>query len=563
MNVVAVVQGLDAQRAALSAYVLRTLLDTLGVPHEVVHDAGDVSHAAPLLWYGTAPPPPDAPAAVQIACLPPPDADTPIAWAQPCGGSQRLAFLGGHRPVAGAPVHVAAATGEPIVATEGTHWRIGFDLVASAAFWLTGGDETPDRFDAFGRMRGVASPRHEASLTATPVVTQLMQLLRQGIEWAAAAMASPLVRLAPWPAGHTHALLLSHDIDLWRKRTPRQLAKELLRCLTAPRRAGSVLKAFLAGPDPWALEPIADLEAQHGARSTFFLLPGRPDRRADGRRIVNGYPVNRETVAATARRLVQRGWEVALHGSFAAERSTESVAAERRDVERLAGHPVTGVRQHFLHFERPATWRRQVGAGLTYDATLGYRDTDGHRAGFSFPFRPFADGEELPLLELPLVVMDGALLAERRLDADDAWACIQAHLQRTARDESMLTVLWHNTHFCDLDAPGYRGAYERLLESAREAWTPTMGELADWWRRRSAAALSVEQSGSRTTMRVTSSENVADLLLEVRAPGSGAAPPRVQCEGCSAQVTRAAEGAATVQLDELSGGTGTIIIEWM
>ena len=222
-------------------------------------------------------------------------------------------------------------------------------------------------------------------------------------------------------------------------------------------------------------------------RSTFFVLPGRPDQVADGIRVVNSYNARPEEVEATLRRLVARGWEVALHGSFDSFRSAEALAAERRDVEALAGASVSGCRQHFLRFERPATWRAQAEAGLAYDATLGYHDADGYRCGFSFPFWPFA-GEELPILELPLVVMDGTLRERQGLDADAAWRRLEGYLERTEADGAMLSLLWHNTYFCGLDAPGYRGVYERALDWIRDhgGWGASAREIGDWWRKRAA-----------------------------------------------------------------------------
>jgi peptidoglycan/xylan/chitin deacetylase (PgdA/CDA1 family) len=565
MQVWAVVQGLEAERAALARYVLRTFLRTLGLPHTIAEEPPDDLTGVVLLWYGTSPPPADARALVEIACLDPPGPDTPVAWARIRVGDERVAFLGGHRAVEGIMCYAAEADEQAVLAYEGHHWRFGFDLVASAGFWLTGGEETPDRLDALGRARGTVGPRHDAFLTDTPVVNDLMRLLRECLEWAADRIRQPWVRLTPWPAVYTGAVLLTHDVDLWRKRSLRRLAKELLRSLAAPRRLGSALRAFLSGPDPWALEPIADLEDAYGARSTFFLLPGRPDRTVSGIHVVNGYPVPREAVAAVARRLTERGFEVALHGSFTSPVTAEGLTEEGRTVGQLSGQPVAGVRQHFLYFERPGTWLAQAEAGFLYDATLGYRDATGYRAGFSLPFYPFVDGRELPLVELPLVVMDGVLWNERKLDAAHAWAVIERHLRRVQVEGGLLSLLWHNTHFCDLDAPGYRWLYERVLQSVRGFWTPTARELAEWWRRRSAALLSVEHLGSRTRIGIASTESVADLCLEVRAPSESVKRDqvhRVSREGCQVENLGALGGTAAVKLVELHGGTGTIEIHW-
>jgi peptidoglycan/xylan/chitin deacetylase (PgdA/CDA1 family) len=396
--------------------------------------------------------------------------------------------------VEGEPLYRETAQGRAVVAAEGSRIRIGADLVASAGLWLTGGDEGPGGRDAFRRFRGAASARAQAGLLRTPVVTDLMWLLWEALDKAARGAGLRLERMPAWPQGRKFAVLLSHDVDLWRKRTVRQLGKELARSVRAPRRLPKLARCFCCGPDPWSdLDGIADLEERRGMRSTFFLLPGRPDRVLDGVRIVNSYDARPERVRDTARRLVARGWEVGLHGSFDSFDSAEALAGESRDVAALAGQPVAGCRQHFLRFERPTTWRRQAEAGLRYDATLGYHDADGYRAGFSFPFRPFAN-EELPLLELPLVVADGALREHQGLDAEAAWQRLQGYLERTEADGAMLSLLWHNTHFCELDAPGYRGVYERALDWTQEhgGWGASAREIAEWWEQRSASLQRME-----------------------------------------------------------------------
>ena len=308
-----------------------------------------------------------------------------------------------------------------------------------------------------------------------------------------------------YPDGQPFAVCLTHDIDLWRKRTLRQLAKEMGKALRRPSRLPAAARAFCRGPDPWSdLDAIAALEDRYDMRSTFFVLPGRPNQVVNGVGVVNSYAARPEAVRETLRRLVARGCEVALHGSFDSWRSAEALAAERRDVAALAGADVAGCRQHFLRLDRPATWQAQAEAGLRYDASLGYHDTDGYRPGLSFPFRPLVSlslsssssssnptpiaPQPLPLLELPLAIYDGGLYEWQTLDADAAWERLRGYLERTEADGSMLGLLWHNTHFCDLDAPGYRGVYERALDWIRShgGWGAPARDIADWWLRRSA-----------------------------------------------------------------------------
>jgi len=459
MRVSLALGDLGHQRTAAAAHTLGTLLETLGLAHDALPQGHDPPPGSLALAYGRSAP--AAEAAVEVACGEPLDADQALRIARR-----------------------AATSCESLLAAEGGRVRVEADIVAAAAFWLTGGDEArPDR-DAFGRLRGAAGPLR------TPLVNDLMQLLWAALERAAGAAGAALERAPAWPDGHKFAVCLTHDVDLWRRRTARRLARDLARCLASPRRLGAVARAFCRGPDPWSnLDAIANLEEARGMHSTFFVFAGRTDLRLHGTRIVNSYHAPPETVRNTLRRLARRGFEIALHGSYDSFDSPERLAAERRDLEALCGQPVRGCRQHFLRFAWPATWRAQAAAGLRYDASLGYHDAEGYRAGLSFPFRPLADGEAVSVLELPLAIYDGALYEYQGLDADAAWERLRSHLERTEADGAMLGLLWHNTHFCDLDAPGYRGVYERALDWIRShgGWGASAGEIAEWWTRRSAA----------------------------------------------------------------------------
>lgn len=433
MRVCPIIRGDDTTQAALASHALGTLLETLGLRHSPTDGGGFRIHTQAAQGAEEA-----------VVTL-------------PCGGAKE--------------------TNEA-------------DILGTTAHWLTGRGEEQAERDPFGRVRGATSPLAKAGLLRTPVVHDLMNRLWATLSRAAEAAGVALQRLPAWPDGRKFAVLLSHDVDLWRKRTARQLAKELLRATKAPSRLTSLLRTFARGPDPWSsLDAIADLEARYGMHSTFFVFAGRPNLRVHGVGVVNSYDAPRELVSETLRRLADRGWEVALHGSYESFGSAERLRSERADLEALLGQPVLGCRQHFLRFAWHTTWQAQAQAGLHYDATLGYHDTDGYRAAFSFPFRPFTAGGILPLIELPVVVCDGALYEHQALSAEAAWDRLKCYLERTEADGAMLGLLWHNTYFSELDAPGYRGVYERALGWVAEhgGWGASAREIAQWWSRRAAA----------------------------------------------------------------------------
>ena len=136
------------------------------------------------------------------------------------------------------------------------------------------------------------------------------------------------------------------------------------------------------GTDPnWSFEAILEGEREQAASSTFFVLVHR-DRR-DG-------PAP-ETYARLRPRLVEviaeNGGEVGLHGGYLAAESPELLAEELRQLTEL-GAEVHGQRYHFLRLDPHANLAPLAGMGLRYDATLGFPEAHGFRAGIAHPFRP-------------------------------------------------------------------------------------------------------------------------------------------------------------------------------
>jgi len=318
------------------------------------------------------------------------------------------------------------------------------DLVASAFLLLSRWDEwcVPDR-DRFGRLR-----REDSSFARIP-----------GLALDDPPVEGYLARLRellgiPPPAGWS--VLLTHDIDRLRRRTPRGVAGVL-------RRRGPRGLRDLAGRDPF--DNIPDLlwtTARRGLTSTVYLI-GRNMHRLDGTPRVL-YERRRAPMAAAVR---AAGGEVGLHASFTASESGRALAAELRGFRAEVGPPVAGVRYHYLRFRYHETVRWLEDAGVEYDSSLGFWDAPGFAAGIARPFRPWIMGEERParLRLVPLAVMDTTLHSALRLPAEAAGEEALRVLDVVRRAGGAACLLWHNTYLADDRAPGYGGLWEDLLDA--------------------------------------------------------------------------------------------------
>jgi hypothetical protein len=401
--------------------------------------------------------------------------------------------------------------------------RVGYDLFREAASLLAEGQ-----------------PVEEAP---TPALDVHIALLR---EWIAGA-GIPLVEIPPIPWGHNFIACLTHDVDFVGVRRHkldhtmwgfvyRALAGSLL---GLPRGAGSVDRlvtnwaAALSLPfvylgvmdDFWEhFDRYAELE--NGMSSTFFLIPfkhrvGDRPRGEDCSRRATQYDIG--DVCEQVQGLVGRGFEIGLHG-IDAWHSVEKGEQELARIEEVTGQHGVGVRMHWLWFDRGSPLVLEQ-AGFDYDATSGYNETIGYKAGTTQVFRPFGT---TTLLELPLHIQDTALFFPSRLGLTDAqaWELCASLLDTAARFGGVLTVSWHERSLAPERLWG--GFYEQLLHelSARGAFFGTAQQVVRWFRARRSVVFEdvrFEANMLRLRLKYEGGEFLPRMVLRVHWPGT--APP--------------------------------------
>jgi hypothetical protein len=291
--------------------------------------------------------------------------------------------------------------------------------------------------------------------------------------------------------GARFAVALTHDVDRpwrWTRRGIRNAAGRLRArafagagrdALREARGLAAVPAHRLRGTDPnWRFARIADLETAHGSSSTYFVLAGH-GHREDGF-APEVYDRLRPRLVET---LLDAGAEVGLHGSYLSARDALRLAAEKKELEALAG-PLAGQRYHFLRVDPHANLAPLASLGFRYDTTLGFADAPGFRAGIMQPFRPWSEelGAPLPLVEIPLALMDTTLAEPQYLglSAAQAEAPALALLDLAAERGGGFALLWHTNRFDPPTAAGCDRLYERILDGVLERGGVclTAGELA-------------------------------------------------------------------------------------
>lgn len=315
-----------------------------------------------------------------------------------------------------------------------------------------------------------------------------------------------------WPRGHRFAVCLTHDVDLVSlSSTPAQAlryaraglapgiispAESMLRFTRPPLRFVRAVRGGIARAPSLrdTLERSLDLERARGATASyFFTVPPRSPRTrydcvyAPGDRCSFR---NRATrIVDVMRTVAEEGFDVGLHGGYAAGLIPNLLGEERAILEAATGLEIRTTRQHFLRWDIRSTPRYQEAAGLRADCTMGFNFNVGFRAGTSLPFRLFDVEHARPLdvIEVPLVAQDGAILgaAGLNLDLEGARALLQRLFAVAASTGGVLTLLVHPDK---LARPEWLALYEWALDQALDAggWLTSVRVLTDWWREREA-----------------------------------------------------------------------------
>lgn len=328
-------------------------------------------------------------------------------------------------------------------------------------------------------------------------------------ELAGAAELHPL-----WPGGHSFGVCITHDVDLVSPAsTPRQAlrslrtsladrprsSRERLVRLARPgvRAARAVYHGISAAPPADALELSVELEREHGVTASylFTVYPGAEASRYDCTYDFDDvclFRGRRTRIGDLLRQLDAEGFDVGLHGSYNAGLAPGMLTREKTRLEAATGLTVSTTRQHFLHWDVRTTPRLQAEAGLTTDSSLGFNRNIGFRAGTSLPFRHFdlQRGEALDLLQVPLLVHDGALLRPDalELDVELAGEILRSFVDTAAEVGGLATLIFHPNN---LDRDEYVELFRTALQHGRErgGWFASLRDVDRWWREREARLL--------------------------------------------------------------------------
>lgn len=347
----------------------------------------------------------------------------------------------------------------------GTHipaWNLFGNLIGLLTFQEE--RQLPTR-DRHGRFTASFSPRTHANLLEVPAFNDAVAALvgacigirQQGraSDRLGAVLKTPVI-------------VLSHDCDILRGNDG----------WTQGIRAFRVISPLMSGKMPsirnlwWiprnAFKPtdfyfdnvpgMVTLERMFGYKSTFYLLNG-PGGRFGAR---SGSSLLPKLVAA-----VPRGWDIGMHYGYEAFLDADRFSMQRQELTALLGHAPAGGRAHYLRFDPERSLPFLSAQGISVDESAGYSDRIGYRCAIGGCFQGYDPdaGEALDTWEIPMVVMDDAILAQYGEDAIPAFERLLRHLHGVG---GALSVVFHPGSFHNPEFPSMHGLYHKMLIASRD-----------------------------------------------------------------------------------------------
>lgn len=310
-----------------------------------------------------------------------------------------------------------------------------------------------------------------------------------------------------WPGEKPFAVCLTHDVDLVTLYSYWQIFRAGSQSLRHNKSLENVVRNALsfgrgltvASLRKTKIDPLhcyeqwLKVEKSINAHSTFFFWSGWSNvskhhfsdctYELTDKIVFDGRDC---TVTDMIQEIDRQGWEIGLHPSWYSFDDADQIKRQKQALENVLGHEIVSIRQHYLHYDIRITPAVHAEAGFKYDSTLGFNDNIGFRFGTCYPWRLFdlQNEKELPLMEIPLIIQDGAMLNPdkgMRLDEDSAFRYIKQVTEAVERVGGVLTLLWHPQSIIN---PTWWKLYLRTLKylQQKDPWFASVKGIGEWWK---------------------------------------------------------------------------------
>jgi len=339
------------------------------------------------------------------------------------------------------------------------------DVIASAFFWLSDWENLHRTdLDAHGRALYQGSLQQQWGLAYRCVVDDYRAVL---YAW----LCMHLSLNAP-PSATRWSTMFTHDIDRIKKRTPgmiyrevwlywiKNIAKKSFYLRT--KRLGQSIRQFIqhdAYKD--SLLSLVRTEHLHRISGTFLFKSILQKHQHDA-----GNYLEDAFFKKWLQWLTALHHEIGYHSGFLAGYRAETLVREHTQLVKKTGLTPVMHRSHYLRYDASILFKTLVSLGYHFDSSIAWADHVGSRTQTCHPHPVFDiyQNKELPLLEVPLMVMDTQLMGYMKRDPEQAISCIEQCVNLVKRHHGVMVWNFHHHCYDPIDAPGW----DRLLSYAFE-----------------------------------------------------------------------------------------------
>ena len=234
------------------------------------------------------------------------------------------------------------------------------------------------------------------------------------------------------PIKKKYGVIMTHDVDRVAV-DPTLFIKNIIEKKKVERFALTDEKDYLFQN----LMALTDIDFKYGLKSTWFLLSGNYSLKRYG----NRYNINSSKVKKLIAAIARNCQSVGLHTSFYGAFDFQQTLKEKRLLEETSEQPIYLNRNHYLRFDIKKSIAIYENCGFEADASMGYSDANGFRAGLCQPFRPwnYEAGRISEILEIPLLYMDSVKLD----DPAESWSDLQRVFHWVKEIRGCGTILFH------------------------------------------------------------------------------------------------------------------------
>jgi peptidoglycan/xylan/chitin deacetylase (PgdA/CDA1 family) len=210
----------------------------------------------------------------------------------------------------------------------------------------------------------------------------------------------------------------------------------------------------------WTFDKLIEVENRYNVRSTVFFLNEsigiKPLSIKSYKLSMGRYGIQEPRIVEVIRFLDANGWEIGVHGSYNSYKDLELLKKEKEILETIVGHPISGIRQHYLNLNE-FTWELQHRAGFLYDSSWGFTRDIGFKEKKYLPFHPMDNQFKV----IPLTIMDACFM-----NIPDRWLKYEELLDQCEEKGAIMVINFHQHVYSKYDFPGYLEAYIEIIERA-------------------------------------------------------------------------------------------------